>query len=206
MFLYHRKSPELQPIPLIPKWFQFISSTSCFLEHCWLPPPGRFLLPMPCLLPVSSARLLISILFLLGMNRGAQCSFEINNSVFFRGGGESLAPLWGDKTLPGVPLGTSHHTSAQKRWKQKGGAVFPFLTADWKACLPSSLISHSLTAPNASAVAVVSQVATRDCNREMEGEEPDSYSSREKRRLLSASCSKADQKTRLTFQRDFQFL
>lgn len=159
-----------------------------------------------CLLSVSSARLLTSILFLLGMNRGAQCSFEINNSVFFRGGGESLAPLWGDKTLPGVPLGTSHHTSAQKRWKQKGGAVFPFLTADWKAYLPSSLISHSLTAPNASAVAVVSQVATRDCNREMEGEEPDSYSSREKRRLLSASCSKADQKTRLTFQRNFQFL
>lgn len=155
---------------------------------------------MPCFLPVSSARMLINILFLLGLNREAQGSSEINNSVFFQGGGESLAPLRGNKTLTGVPLGTSHHARAQKRWKQKGGAVFPFLTADWKAYLPSSLISHSLTALNASAVAVVSQVATRDYNREMEGKEPDRYDSREKRGLLSSSYSKADQKIHLTFQ------
>jgi hypothetical protein len=85
-------------------------------------------------------------------------------------------------------------------------AVFSFLTADLEAYLSSSLISYSLTTPNARAVADVFQVATGDCKIEMGSKELDGYSSREKRCLLLSSYLKADQKTCVAFQRKFQFL
>lgn len=93
-----------------------------------------------------------------------------------------------------------------RKVEARGSNSVSLLDSRFKSLPFLSLISHPVTTPNASAVTVVFQVATRDCKGEMESEESDSYSSREKRSLLFSSYLKADQKIRVTFQRNFQFL
>ena len=84
---------------------------------------------------------------------------------------------WGPHAMPGL--------------RKVVEAVFSFLTADLKAYLSSSLISNSLTTPNARAVAVVFQVATGDCKIEMGSRESDGYSAREKKMLIVVKLLKS---------------
>lgn len=94
-FCTTEKPPEPQPSPLNCKSPSDFSSSHQHLgfgNTCWLSPPGHFLPPMSCHLPVSPAKMLINILlfFLPCVNRGVQGLSEINNSVFSQGPSHTL--------------------------------------------------------------------------------------------------------------------
>lgn len=152
-FCTTEKPPEPQPSPLnckSPSDFSSSHQHLAFGNTCWLSPPGHFLPPMSCHLPVSPAKMLISILLLfffspLCEQRSPGLIWNKQFSVF-PGALPHFEEIKHSRVFPGGP----HPMPGLRKVEAQGGSpVFPFLTADLKAYLSSSLIAHSLAPPNA---------------------------------------------------------